>query len=175
MIYYNIGDVIIRTMCEDDPEIIHAQNLSNGWHSKLDTYTGYFRKQGEGTLCVFVAECGGEFAGYTTMRSQAAGGAFANMGIPEISDFNVFAKYRRRGIGTAILAAAEAMAGTLGDTVCLGVGLHKGYGAAQRLYIKRGYVPDGSGVWYEDRRLEEGAQCRNDDGLILYLSKKLRA
>lgn len=34
------------------------------------------------------------------------------------------------------------MAAETSDTVCLGVGLHSGYGAAQRMYVLRGYVPD---------------------------------
>jgi len=35
----------------------------------------------------------------------------------------------------------EELAAETSDTVCLGVGLHSGYGAAQRMY-----VPDGSVV-----------------------------
>lgn len=54
----------------------------------------------------------------------------------------------------------------------LGVGLHSGYGSAQRMYIKRGYIPDGSGVWYNNMLLEQNAQCRNDDDLVLYLIKE---
>ncbi|WP_417419328.1 hypothetical protein [Hominenteromicrobium sp.] len=46
-------------------------------------------------------------------------------------------------------SSVEALAAETSDTVCLGVGLHSGYGAAQRMYVLRGYVPDGSGVWYE--------------------------
>jgi len=30
------------------------------------------------------------------------------------------------------------MAAETSDTVCLGVGLHSGYGAAQRMYVLRG-------------------------------------
>lgn len=37
------------------------------------------------------------------------------------------------------------------STICLGVGLHYGYGAAQRMYVKRGYIPDGSGVWFNGK------------------------
>jgi len=55
----------------------------------------------------------------------------------------------------------------------LGVGLHPGYGAAQRLYIKQGYVPDGSGVWFQNKQLKPNERCVNDDELVLYLSKKL--
>ena len=43
--------------------------------------------------------------------------------------------------------AAEPVAARYADTVYLGVALHSGYGAAQRMYIHRGYVLDGSGVW----------------------------
>ena len=46
---------------------------------------------------------------------------------------------------------AEKIAATYADIVYLGVGLHSGYGSAQRMYVKRGYVPDGSGVWYQDK------------------------
>ena len=70
-------------------------------------------------------------------------------------------------IGVAYVAAETS------DTVCLGVGLHSGYGAAQRMYVLRGYVPDGSGVWYEGRVWDQYAPCVNDDELNLFLSKKL--
>lgn len=67
----------------------------------------------------------------------------------------------------------EELAAETLDTVCLGVGLHSGYGAAQRMYVLRGYVPDGSGVWYESRVWDQYAPCVNDDELNLFLSKKL--
>ena len=54
------------------------------------------------------------------------------------------------------------------------VGLHHGYGAAQRLYIKSGFIPDGSGVWYNNQLLAAYAPCENNDGLVLYLSKKVK-
>ena len=48
---------------------------------------------------------------------------------------------------------------------------HSGYGAAQRLYSKRGYLPDGSGVWYRDAPMEPYGPCAADDDLVLYLWK----
>ena len=69
--------------------------------------------------------------------------------------------------------AAETIAARYADTVYLGVGLHSGYGSAQRMYVKRGYIPDGSGVWYRDRVCEPYTPCENDDDLVLYLSKRL--
>lgn len=49
-----------------------------------------------------------------------------------------------------------------------------GYGSAQRMYVKRGYIPDGSGVWYQNAVCPAYGPCANDDDLVLYLSKKLR-
>lgn len=51
--------------------------------------------------------------------------------------------------------------------------LNSGYGPAQRLYIKRGYVPDGKGVYYEEKVCETDAVCKNDDELTLCLVKEL--
>lgn len=69
--------------------------------------------------------------------------------------------------------AAESIAAKYPDTVCLGVGLHSGYGAAQRMYVKRGYIPDGTGVWYGGRVCPQYEDCCNDDDLVLYFSKIL--
>jgi ribosomal protein S18 acetylase RimI-like enzyme len=173
LLYYNDGDIMIRTMEKYDAAIIHAENLSHDWHSDIQVYEGYYTKQENSTLFVFVAEYQGVFAGYTTLRPQANAGPFAGKGIPEVSDFNVFIKYRRKGIGNKILDIAESIAQKQSNTISLGVGLHSGYGSAQRMYVKRGYIPDGSGVWYRDKILEPYMECRNDDDLVLYLSKKL--
>lgn len=54
---------------------------------------------------------------------------------------------------------------------CHMVGIHSGYGAAQRIYVKRGYIPDGNGVWYQGKPLEQYAPCCNDDDLLLFMSK----
>ena len=67
----------------------------------------------------------------------------------------------------------EQLAKDMSDSVSLAVGLHSGYGSAQRMYVKRGYIPDGSGVWYKGVQLEQYAACENNDDLILYLSKKI--
>lgn len=89
-------------------------------------------------------------------------------------DFGVLEKYRRLGIGTVLMNAAEKIAAEYADMVSLGVGLHSGYGSAQRMYVKRGYIPDGSGVWYHDAVCGQNADCCNNDDLVLYLSKQLR-
>ena len=57
--------------------------------------------------------------------------------------------------------------------VGIGVGLHEAYGAAQRLYVRRGYVPDGRGVACGGAAVPEGERVVMDDETILYLTKAL--
>ena len=72
-----------------------------------------------------------------------------------------------------LLDVVEREAAKVADIVYLAVGVHSGYGAAQRKYVKRGYIPDGSGVWYQGKQLEQYAPCCNDDDLLLFMSKKI--
>jgi GNAT superfamily N-acetyltransferase len=151
------------------PAAFSAEN----WSKPEKQFELYFVEQQNGTRQVFVAEFNGEVAGYATLLPQAPDGAFKGMNIPEILDFNVLIQFQRRGIGTAIMDAIETEVRGYSDRICLGVGLHRGYGTAQRMYVKRGYVPDGSGVWYGDEVQEPYAACRVDAALVLYLSKDL--
>ena len=85
----------------------------------------------------------------------------------------MFFHLHKKGIGNKILDVVEAEASKYADHIFLAVGLHSGYGPAQRIYVKRGYVPDGSGVWYQGKQLEQYATCVNDDDLLLFMVKKL--
>jgi hypothetical protein len=42
------------------------------------------------------------------------------------------------------------------------------------MYVKRGYIPDGTGAWYNEQQLEQYAKCKNDDDLTLYFHKSLK-
>lgn len=173
MIYYQDKDLTVRTMLPSDCQAFHQGFAAQGWNKPLSQFERYFEEQGEGIKKVLVAAWRGEAAGYTTLLPQAPAGPFAGKGWPEVCDFNVLEKFQRRGIGNRILEVAEDLASQVSGTICLGVGLHSGYGTAQRLYVKRGYVFDGSGLWYRDKPLEQYAPCAADDDLVLYLSKKL--
>lgn len=54
------------------------------------------------------------------------------------------------------------------------MGLTSDYSMAQRLYIKRGYIPDGKGIFYENRKLKYGDEIVANDEVCLYLIKNLR-
>lgn len=173
MIYLERNGVIIRDLAEADAAVITQEEIAQGWDASISKYMTRLRDQAEGRAIAMAAECQGQAVGYINVYPNSEWGAFGGKGLPEIVDFGVIERFRRRGVGTALMDAAEAVAARYADSVYLGVGLHSGYGSAQRMYVKRGYIPDGTGVWYQDRVLAPYAECRNDDDLVLYMMKRL--
>lgn len=173
MIYYHTDDILIRNMEQKDIQIITDEEIAQGWHAATEKYEMRFKHQTEGKSIALVAEYKGNIAGYINVYPNSEWGAFANKGYPEIVDFGVLEKYRRRGIGNKLMDIAEKIAFEYSNIVYLGVGLHHGYGSAQRMYVKRGYIPDGTGVWYGEKVCEQYADCCNDDDLVLYMSKTM--
>ena len=162
----------IRKMQESDIQDLSRGFISQGWPSREEILTRYFKEQESGEREVLVAEVEGALAGYITILSCAKQGPFAEI-YPELSDFNVFEPFQNQGIGNLLLEEAEKRVRLISDKVTLGVGLHSGYGPAQRLYIKRGYIPDGTGVWYQNHQPAMNAVCEDIGELVLYLSKNL--
>lgn len=162
----------IRKMQESDIKELSRGFISQGWPSREEILTRYFKEQECGEREVLVAEVEGALAGYITILPCAKQGPFAGMA-PELSDFNVFEPFQNQGIGNLLLEEAEKRVRLISDKVTLGVGLHSGYGPAQRLYIKRGYIPDGTGVWYQNHQPAMNAVCEDIGELVLYLSKNL--
>ena len=116
----------------------------------------------------------GVFVGYVTVVWHAHYTPFAAESIPEIADFNVLPEWRKRGFGTALMDEAERLIAQRSPVAGIGVGMTADYGAAQRLYVKRGYVPDGRGLTYDGKVLAHGESALNDDSLVLYFTKSLR-
>ena len=174
MIYDSDDKILIRTIKETDPRIICEEETAQGWHATEDKYWTRVADNASGKAVSLVAEYEGGVAGYINVYIDSHWGSFAGRGYCEIVDFGVLEKYRRRGIGSRLMDVAEEIASRYADVVYLGVGLHSGYGSAQRMYCKRGYLPDGKGVWYKDQVARPYEPDSNDDDLNLYLSKKLR-
>ena len=162
----------IRKMQESDIKELSRGFISQGWPSREEILTRYFKEQESGEREVLVAEVEGALAGYISILPCAKQGPFAEI-YPELSDFNVFEPFQNQGIGNLLLEEAEKRVRLISDKVTLGVGLHSGYGSAQRLYIKRGYIPDGTGVWYQNHQPAMNAVCEDIGELVLYLSKNL--
>ena len=162
----------IRKMQESDVKELSQGFINQGWPGREEILARYFLEQECGEREVLVAEVKGALAGYITILPCAKQGPFAEI-YPELSDFNVFEPFQNQGIGNLLMEEAEKRVKLISDKVTLGVGLHSGYGPAQRLYIKRGYIPDGSGVWYQNHRPAMDATCEDIGDLVLYLSKDL--
>lgn len=165
---------IIRLLKADDiPQIVEAfQQL--GWNKPASQYDRYLIEQAEEIRNVYIAFVQGEFAGYLTICWKSTYEPFREKNIPEIVDFNVLPKFRRQGIGTQLMDKAESEIGKVSSSAGIGVGMDSDYGAAQRLYVLRSYVPDGSGLYYRGHHVKHGEKITVDDSLALYLTKKLK-
>lgn len=173
MVYYSDEKITVRDMCDSDPKAFAEGERAQGWDADEQKLRRRLEERTEGKAVCLAADWCGEPAGYVSVYPNYEHGAFAGR-LPMIVDFAVLEKFRRKGVGGKLMDAAERIAGEYADEVGLGVGLNPSYGSAQRMYCKRGYIPDGSGVWYKNRVCGEYENCCNDDDLVLYFSKKLR-
>ncbi len=99
---------------------------------------------------------------------------FKKMKIPEIQDLFVKEEYRGKGIGQNLIEYIEQKAKNLNfEHIGISVSVSYKFGTAQRLYIKMGYIPDGFGVVYSNKRVNFGEYKAVDDLLCLKFIKKL--
>lgn len=165
--------LIIRLLQSDDIRTIADAFAAIGWDKPATQYERYLAEQQRGERVVLVAFQHGTFAGYLTIVWQSGYPPFRDAGIPEIVDFNVLPQLRQRGIGSYLMEEAERRIAERSMVVGIGVGMDRDYGPAQRLYVKRGYVPDGRGLISHDRPVAWGDTVIVDDGLILHFTKDL--
>ncbi|HFI0064103.1 TPA: GNAT family N-acetyltransferase [Streptococcus suis] len=130
-------------------------------------------EQEEGERQVLVAENEQACLGYITLVKCPKKGRFSQTGIPEIVDFNVFEHFQGQGICYRLLDAICQLVSDFTSQIGIGVGLNAHYGKAQKLYVQNGFIPDGTGVWYEDSPLAIEASAYNDDNLAQYFIKPL--
>ena len=164
---------VIRSMDESDPQTLSVAFSAIGWHKPPALFQRYLAEQERGQRLAFVAEWQGDFAGYVTLVWVSDYSPFAERQVPEVSDLNVLPHRRRQGIGNALLDRAESAASTRSNVVGLGVGLSSDYGAAQRIYVRRGYLPDGRGIMHNNQPVEAGATIRIDDDATLMLTRSV--
>ena len=145
MFYFEDDKLTIRNMETEDAQVFTDELIAQGWHPDIAGYMSRLKDQTEGKCIALSAVYEGCPAGYVYVYLHVEEGPFKGKGWPIIVDFNVLKKYQRRGI------------------------------TAQRMYVKRGYIPDGSGVWYQGRQcVQYETVCTVDDDLILFFSKQLR-
>lgn len=165
--------LMIRLLETVDIEPIAAAFTALGWDKPASQYERYLAQQNSGDRVVLVALVDGHFAGYVTIVWQSHYPPFHAANVPEIVDFNVLPHFRRRKIGTRLMDEAERRIAERSSVVGIGVGLYPDYGAAQRMYVLRGYIPDGRGVYYDTQQVRPGQAVPVDDSLALYFTKTL--
>lgn len=140
-------------------------------NKSIEQYQRYFEDQEAGRRLVLIARSDGAVAGYVTINWLPDYPPFRDAGVPEIQDFNVLPAFRHRAIGTRLMDEAERLILERSSVIGIGVGLHRDYGPAQRLYVKRGYVPDALGITSHGRRVNWGDEAKIDDDLVLWFTK----
>lgn len=168
------AEVQIRLLESTDIPEIAAAFEELGWNKPASQYTRYLMEQSLKMREMYIARLQGKFSGYVTVCWKSGYEPFQSRSIPEIMDFNVLPKFRRLGIGTQLMDRAEAEIARVSPVAGIGVGMTPDYGAAQRLYVLRGYVPDGNGLYFCGRPTHHGQAIKADDDLVLYLTKELR-
>jgi GNAT superfamily N-acetyltransferase len=161
-------------MEKGDIEKIAEAFAAQGWNKPITQYQNYYREQQEGKRTVLVLCNGEEFTGYLNIIWESCYLPFREQKIPEINDFNVLIKYQRQGYGTQLMDAAEKIIAARSKTAGIGVGLTADYGTAQRMYVRRGYIPDGRGLSQNEKSIVHGDIVTVDDDLILTLTKELQ-
>lgn len=128
---------------------------------------------GQGTS--LIARSNGSVVGIVTLRWISNNPSFAEHDTPLVHQIAVDPSRRRQGVATALMDAAEELAAAR-DHHALGitVGLFDAYGPAQRLYARRGYLPDGRGVCRHHTPLQLGDRVTIDHDLMLWLTKELK-
>lgn len=171
MIQSRIPDLSFKNLSQSHIPLIVSAFSKIGWNKPASLYQKYIEEQKNNQRCVWVALKDNEFVGYVTLKWKSEYAPFREQGIPEILDLNVLPKFRNQGIASALLDKAEVEAFKKSSTVGIGVGLSSDYGSAQKLYVKRGYVPNGKGITHNYQSIKFGDSINLDDDLVFWFTK----
>lgn len=166
------ANLIIRLLSGNDVALI--AKAFEKLNKPLRLYERYFQEQVSKIRDVQIAFVEETVAGYLTICWNSTYPPFREKQIPEIVDFNVLPELRRQGIGTALMDKAENEIARVSSIAGIGVGMTPDYGAAQRMYVLRGYIPDGRGLHHKNHYPAYGEQITVDDDLALYFTKQLK-
>jgi len=165
--------IAIRQATSDDASWLQSSfDMLMGWTKPPAYFEAVCKLQQQGKQVLLIATQDSQYVGHLKIVWKPDYPYFREHNIPEIQDLNVRPDARRQGIATQLLDEAEIRIQARAHQVGIGFGLYADYGAAQRLYIKRGYIPDGRGVFYHHKPVEPGSSVPIDDDLILYLVKQ---
>jgi len=165
-------NITVKLLEAQEVEPIGESFADTVWKDITPLLESYLTEQVRGDRVVLVAYSDKHFAGYVTIKWQSGYPPFIEKGIPEINDLRVIPAFRRRRIASALVDEAEKRIFKQSHIIGIGVGLYADYGAAQRMYVLRGYVPDGLGLYYKKHPVKPGQDVCVDDDLCLYFTKE---
>lgn len=145
-----------------------------GWTKPVGYFARVCQQQAKDELVLLVAHDDETYMGHAKIIWQPNYFYFRENKIPEIQDLNVLPQFRRQGVASKLMDVAEKLISERSPIAGIGFGLYADYGPAQRMYILRGYVPDGYGVMSHDQPVTPGASVPVDDDLVLRLIRRLR-
>jgi len=163
----------LRQLLPSDVAEISAAFALLGWNKPVSQYQRYMDEAARGMRTTIIARLDSLFVGYVSIKWECDYAPFRDAAVPEIQDLNVLPDFRRRRIGTRLMDEAEKIIMARSRIAGIGVGFDPDYGAAQRLYVLRGYVPDGNGGTSHGTQVKWGDSVTVDDGLVLYFTKML--
>lgn len=166
--------MIVRLATSADAAWLHEEFCRHfSWGKPEGTFERACEATERGEGLLFVAEEGHDYRGHGRVLWQSSYEHFRERGIPEIQDLNVAPAWRRRGIGSRLLDALESAIEERSRVAGIAVGLYADYGPAFELYVRRGYVPDGRGLFASTRPVRAGETVVVDDALTLTLQRPL--
>ena len=164
-------DIIVREMNEEDAE--RLDKLLEKPAGVQSIYKSYLEETCSGQCQYIVIYKEGQLAGYAKIDWKSSYEDFEEEGIPEVKEVTIFEGFRKKGLGSYLMNTIENKIKKHSDYCAVGVGLAEPYESAQRLFAKRGYEPDGKGVFYIEPEFVQD-ELEVDDYQALMLIKKLK-
>ena len=134
----------------------------------------YVKEHKIGKRKIIIAFLKDKMVGYLNIIWVPVYPYFKKNKIPCVQDMNVLEEFRREGVASRLMNRAESIVRKKSKVIGIGVGLSPGYNIAQRMYVKRGYIPDGRGLVYEDKYCKNRQKVIVGDDLVLHLVKILK-
>ena len=135
------------------------------------TIDSHFEDHENGDSTTILGYEAGRLVGIVTIRWKSSYPSFRDLEIPLIQYIEIRFEDRGRGLGGQMLHGAEQEIALRSPLAGLVVGISEEYGPAQRLYAKRGFVPDGRGVCRKFTPLKIGEHVTVDHDLLHWLVK----
>lgn len=156
-----------------DNDVALLETLAKAQGEKED-FLSLLERQKNGALSIFIARYGGTDVGYVIYNRQPRYAPFARFNVPEIQDLNIIPDQRCKGYGQQLVTYCENIARAENcQEIGIAVSVEARYAAAQRLYLRAGYLPDGQGACYDRNPVHPNTRYPVDGQLTLMLTKKL--